>query len=244
MKVLGVEEFTDSHKIWRMLCAEFLGTFFLVMVGCGSVVYANSEVLVVQVALAFGFIIAAMVQSLGHISGCHINPAVTMSFFIIGKCAMLKTICYIVIQCAGATAGFYILLLMTPESVRVPNLGNTALAPNLTKMQGVGLETFVTFVFIFVIHSVCDERRSDTKIMAPLTIGITATVCHFFAIKYTGSSINPARSFGPTVVHGIWADHWVYWVGPIFGGCLAAIIYKLFFQVRKGEEEANSYDFS
>lgn len=246
MKILGVEEFTESNKIWRMLAAEFLGTFFLVLIGCGTIMFVNKEVLVVQVALTFGFIIFAMAQSIGHVSGCHINPAVTLSFLIVGNCSILRSICYIIMQCAGAVAGFYILLLVTPTSIlqSTPNIGNTFLASGLTTTQGTILEALATFVLVFVIHSVCDDRRSDVKIVAPLAIGMTASVCHLFAINYTGSSLNPARSFGPTVVHGVWKDHWVYWTGPVVGGCIASLIYKLLFQVRKGEEEASSYDFS
>ncbi|XKL68235.1 hypothetical protein PGB90_003726 [Kerria lacca] len=244
MKFLGIEEFTESNKIWRMLCAEFLGTFFLVFIGCGTIMYVESTVLVVQVALTFGFVIAAMVQSIGHVSGCHINPAITTSFLIIGKCSILKSICYIILQCAGAAAGFYVLTLLTPADIAKDNLGNTFLAKDLSTTQGTIVEVLATFLLVFVVHSVCDERRSDVKMVAPLAIGITAAVCHLFAIKFTGSSLNPARSFGPSLVYANWKHHWVYWAGPIVGGGLAGLIYKLLFQIRKGEEETSSYDFS
>ncbi|XP_065202448.1 aquaporin AQPAn.G isoform X2 [Planococcus citri] len=246
MKILGVEEFTESNKIWRMLCAEFLGAFSLLFFGCGTIMNVKEGILTVQVALTFGLCIAVMAQSIGHVSGCHINPAVTLSFLVVGKCSILKSLCYIVLQCAGAAAGFYVLLLVTPHATEASsnNLGNTSLGKNVTPSQGLVVEIIATFLLCFVIHSVCDERRSDVKMIAPLLIGISAVVCHLFAIDYTGSSLNPARSFGPTVVYGKWTNHWVYWAGPIIGGCVASIVYKLLFQVRKGEEETSSYDFS
>ncbi|KAJ8968301.1 hypothetical protein NQ317_013708 [Molorchus minor] len=179
-------------------------------------------------------------QSIGHISGCHINPAVTLSLFITGDIKLLRAIFFIVVQCVGAAAGSALLKVMTPED-KVGNLGLTAVSSQITPEQGLLMEAILTFLLLFVIHGVCDARRKDVKGSAPLAIGLAITAVHLCGIQYTGSSVNPARSFGPAVIMNLWENHWVYWVGPIIGGVVAGLVYKLLFRVQKGESD--SYDF-
>ncbi|XP_019764074.1 aquaporin AQPAe.a [Dendroctonus ponderosae] len=236
--ILGLNEITENKSLWKMLAAEFIGTLILVTVGCGSCL---GNPTIVQIALAFGLTVAALVQAIGHVSGGHINPAVTVSFFITGEINLVRTILFILVQCIGAIAGAGILKALLPASFINGNLGFTEVAPEIQPINGLFFELVFTFILVFVIHGVCDGRRNDIKGSIPLAIGLTVTAAHLSGIHFTGSSINPARTFGPSVVMNFWNDHWVYWVGPIAGGVLAGLLYKYIFKVQKGDND--SYDF-
>ncbi|XP_063907029.1 aquaporin AQPAe.a isoform X1 [Zophobas morio] len=236
--ILGLSEITENKSIWRMLLAEFLGTFLLVCVGCGSIVLGDFSV--VRIGLTFGITVATLAQSIGHVSGCHINPAVTLSLFVTGDIKLLRALLFVAVQMIGAIGGAGVLRLIVPEN-KEGGLGITNLGNDLTDVQGFLMEIVLTFVLVFIVHSVCDPRRKDIKGSAPLAIGLAVTACHLSGIPYSGSSINPARSFGPAVIMDLWENHWVYWAGPLLGGVLAGLIYKYLFKVTKSEAE--SYDF-
>merc|ERR1712228_681503 len=169
-------------------------------------------------------------QTIGHVSGCHINPAVTAGLITGAKVGLLKGLAYIVVQCIGGVLGGAILMAVVPATVRGRDgLGTTTVNPALTSGQAFGVEFLITMVLVLVVFaSAADENNQDSvKGSAPLAIGLSITTCHLFAIPLTGSSMNPARSLGPSVIFGSWANHWVYWLGPILGGVTAAVIYQL-----------------
>nr|APA28756.1 aquaporin 2B [Bemisia tabaci] len=245
-RVIGVPDVKNWPMLTRCLIAEFIGTLLLVLIGCMSIAFSKTDNFldVVKIALTFGLIIATMVQSIGHVSGCHINPAVTCGLAISGHISLIKAVLYIVVQCLGAVCGAIILSEISPSSGfgKGGNLGVTTVSAELSAKQGFIVEAIITFVLILVVQSVCDVRRTDLKGSVGVAIGFAITCCHLAAIKYTGASMNPARSFGPALVSGIWDNHWVYWAGPILGGVVAGLIYTGVFRVTKGSEE-DSYDF-
>lgn len=239
--MIAMDDVSDNNKIWRMLFAEFLGTAMLLFVGCGSIMWLDDvgSSAIVQIALTFGFTIASLVQVFGLTSGCHINPAVTVSFLISGQCSFVKSALYIVAQCLGAVAGTYLLEFVTPDAA-IKGLGKTTVNPLLQPGQGFIVEAFITLVLILVIHSVCDEVGRSNVVTPALSIGLTIAAAHLAAIKYTGASMNPARSLGPAVALGFWTNQWVYWAGPIVGGVLGGLVHN--FVLKRHTEEASSYD--
>eukprot|EP00095_Tigriopus_kingsejongensis_P002445 maker-scaffold380_size190731-snap-gene-0.43 protein:Tk02445 transcript:maker-scaffold380_size190731-snap-gene-0.43-mRNA-1 annotation:"aquaporin" len=226
---IGIDEAKQVVPLIKSLIAELIGTLMLVLVGCGSCLGGPSADFV-RIALAFGVTVATMAQSIGHVSGCHINPAVTAGLFVGRKIGLIKAILYIVFQCLGATVGSGILLALTNDSIRgYGGLGMTTVNPSISAGQAFGIEFLITFILILVVFGAAadDNNAPMVKGSAPLAIGLSITTCHLFAIPFTGSSMNPARTFGPALILGNWNHHWVYWLGPILGGICAALIYQL-----------------
>jgi MIP family channel proteins len=223
-----------SPLLWRGVVAEFLGTLFLTMIGCGSCLshdsadWANYTPTIVQISLTFGLTVATIVLCIGHVSGGHINPAVTVSLLAARKISLIRAVAFIVGQCGGALCGAGILMGITPAELK-GTLGLTTLNPTVSVEQGFGIEFMITFLLVLTVFACCDTKRKDLNGSSPLAIGFAVTVCHLFAIKYTGASMNPARTFGPAVLSGRWTNHWVYWWGPIFGGITAAVVYETTF---------------
>ncbi|CAG9575849.1 unnamed protein product [Danaus chrysippus] len=227
---LGLDELSGGAAgISKALLAEFIGNLLLNLFGCGACINIaqGSEGVpdIVLIALAFGLAVFAIVSAIGHVSGGHVNPAVTVGMAATGRVKPVRAVLYIIAQCAGAAAGSGLLKAFTPEAV-AGKLGVTALGKNVTPLQGFGIEFFLGFVLVFVVFGVCDPNKSDSKSTAPLAIGLTVTLGHLLAVDYTGSAMNPARSFGSALVASDWADHWVYWAGPICGGVAASLLYS------------------
>ncbi|BFZ13348.1 hypothetical protein BsWGS_16387 [Bradybaena similaris] len=230
--VTSLEDIT-SLRLWKGIVAEFVGTLLLTLVGCGSCIDLrddNKTSPIVQVALCFGLSVATVVWAIAHISGGHINPAVTAAMLATRKISLAKAVFFILFQLIGAVVGAGILFGLTPADYH-GNLGMTKISKKINLGQAIGVELFITFMLVFTVFASCDSKRRDLNGSTPLSIGFSVTMCHLWAIDYTGSSMNTARSFGPALIMGDWENHWVYWLGPILGGLIAGLLYEHLFAV-------------
>jgi MIP family channel proteins len=206
----------------RRLISEALGTFFLVLIGPGAAIvndYGDGVLGQVGIALAFAFVVIAMIYALGHLSGAHINPAVTIAFWSARRFPTPEVLPYLIAQCTGA-------LLASGASRAVLGLAGDlgATVPRVSPAAAFGIEWLLSFVLMFVIMAVAtDERVADG--FATLAVGLTVGFCALVGGPLTGASMNPARSFGPAVMGNFWSSHWVYWVAPISGMIVAAWLY-------------------
>jgi MIP family channel proteins len=188
--------------------------------------YTGGSVSHVGVSLSFGFVVIAMVYALGHLSGAHINPAVTIAFWSVRRFPLAEVIPYIVAQCTGAVGASLVLRILVGP---VGNLGATLPATSLA--AAFGIEWLLSFVLMFVIMAVAtDERVADG--FAPIAVGLTVGFCALMAGPLTGASMNPARSLGPAVAGGLWRAQWLYWLAPITAMLTAARVYELLRQAR------------
>ena len=220
----------DSFK---KFIAEFIGTCVLVVFGCGTAMTvgcdASSGCGYILTAFAFGLVIVAMAYSVGNISGCHINPAVSIGMLVSGRMSFKDFIGYVISQFLGATAGALILngiFSFADITDKTGAIGSNALA-NDSVIASLIIEVILTFVFVFAILGVTSKIENGS--VAGIVIGLTLTLVHILGIGLTGTSVNPARSFGPALIAG--GDSlscvWVFIVAPLIGGVLAALIYKL-----------------
>jgi aquaporin Z len=207
----------------RRYLGEAIGTFFLVLIGPGAaMVNARSGGALGQVgvSLAFGFVILAMVYVFGPVSGAHINPAVTLAFWSIGRFPRTDVPWYIAAQCGGAIGAAFILrTVLGPAG----HLGSTI--PAIGAGGAFAVEFFLSFALMLVIVAVATDERVAVG-FAPLAIGLTVGFCALFGGTITGASMNPARSLGPAIAGGEWQDHWLYWVAPVTGMLFAAQFYR------------------
>nr|XP_023682506.1 aquaporin-4 isoform X2 [Paramormyrops kingsleyae] len=219
-----------TQEFWRAVSAEFLATLIFILLSLGSTINwgAGKEKPpppdLVLISLCFGLSISTMVHCFGHISGAHINPAVTAAMVCTRKLSLSKAVFYLAAQCLGAVVGAGILLMVTPSSVR-GGLGVTVVNSSISLGHALVVELLITFELVFTIFATCDPRRVELKGSVALATGFAVSIGHLFAIPYTGASMNPARSFGPAVVTWNWENHWVYWMGPVMGGVVAAALY-------------------
>ncbi|MEB3337892.1 MAG: MIP/aquaporin family protein [Leptolyngbyaceae bacterium] len=214
-----IKRFLSSEAI-----AEGLGTFILIFTGTGAVMVnqiSQGAVTHLGISFVFGAVVAALIYTLGHISGAHFNPAVTLAFWRSGFFPGHKILPYIVAQCLGAIAASFLLLLSLG---RIGNLGAT-LPLQDNWLQALILETILTFILMFVILGSGLDRRAPIG-FAGIAIGLTVGLEAAFMGPITGASMNPARSLGPALVSGVWQHHWLYWVAPIVGAQLAVGIYR------------------
>lgn len=206
----------------RRAGAELVGTYALVTAGCGAIVVdaLTGALTHLGIALTFGLVIMVMIAATGHLSGAHFNPAVTLAFALTRHFPWRDVPLYLGAQLLGAVAGALTLRALFPEAA---TLGATL--PAGSALQSLGLEILLTAVLMFVIMAVATDTRAVGQ-LAALAIGGTVALDALWGGPISGASMNPARSFGPALVAAAWRDHWVYWLGPISGACLGALIYQ------------------
>jgi len=222
------------------MLAEFFGTFWLVLGGCGSAILASAfpevGIGLLGVALAFGLTVLTMAYAIGHISGCHLNPAVTVGLWVGGRIQAKEVLPYIVSQVLGAIAGAGILYFIASGQAGF-DMSSSGFAcngyeehsiGNYSLLSGFVTEIVMTFFFLFVILGATDERAP--KGYAGIAIGLALTLIHLISIPVTQTSVNPARSTGPALIKGGWAlaQLWMFWVAPIIGAALAGFVYHFF----------------
>ncbi|RBQ31143.1 aquaporin Z [Arcobacter sp. FW59] len=223
----------------KKLLAEFIGTFWLVLGGCGSAVlaagYPELGIGFVGVSLAFGLTVLTMAYAIGHISGCHLNPAVSVGLFISGRFSSKELIPYIISQVLGGITGAFILYLIASGKVGFDvtagfaSNGYAEHSPNGFSLVSVLIaEVVMTFMFLMIILGSTDKRAPSG--FAPIAIGLALTLIHLITIPVSNTSVNPARSTAVAMFQGSWAidQLWLFWLAPIVGAIIAGIVYKFF----------------
>jgi aquaporin Z len=232
--------------------AEFIGTFWLVFGGCGSAVLAaafpNVGIGLLGVALAFGLTLLTMAYTIGRISGCHINPAVSIGLWTAGRFPLSELPAYILSQVLGGTAGagfVYVIARGKPGFDLGSGLASNGYGVHspggYSLMSGFLIETVLTLFFLLIILSATDKRARQE--FAPLAMGFGLALIHLIGIPVTNVSVNPARSTGPAVIVGGWAlsQLWLFWLAPIVGATVAGRIYSLFEETGKIYQERDRF---
>jgi aquaporin Z len=217
----------------KTLIAEFIGTFILVLFACGTAVIAGPQVGVLGIALAFGLALTAAIYGIGAVSGCHVNPAVSLGVLVAGRMSGAKFIAYVVAQCLGAIVAAHVLAALATGALAGYDIATHGLAQNGWGAGYLGeysqgaaflFEAVATFIFVLVINGA--TGRGSHPATAGLAIGLTLTVIHLLGIRITGTSVNPARSLGPALVVGgkAMSQLWLFIVAPLLGGAAAGLV--------------------
>jgi aquaporin Z len=219
--------------------AEFIGTFWLVLGGCGSAViaagYPELGIGFVGVSLAFGLTVLTMAYAIGHISGCHLNPAVSVGLAVAGRFKFSELPAYVIAQVLGAIVAAAVLAWIAGGAPGFDLAGGLASngygdhSPGGYSMEsGFVTEVVMTLMFLIIILGATDKRAPAG--FAPIAIGLGLTLIHLISIPITNTSVNPARSTGPALIVGGWAvaQLWMFWVAPIIGAAIAGLVYRWF----------------
>ena len=220
--------------------AEAVGTMVLVLMGCGVAVSlgcdpVNNIPAVVGTAFAFGLAVVAMAYTIGGISGCHINPAITLGCWLTGRMSGKDAAGYMCGQVVGAFVGSALLALLTANVAGLEGTGANDLQAGVTMLGGLLAEIIFTCVFVLVVLGATSKTNGATNNFAGLAMGLSLVLVHLVCIRYTGTSVNPARSIAPAVFQGgtALANLWIFIVGPLVGGAIAAGLWKMIHPDRK-----------
>jgi aquaporin TIP len=223
-----------ERPMTQRLVAEVVGTFTLIFIGAGSIVAANSAGLgvggagLITVALAHGLAIGVMVSAVGHVSGGHFNPAVTVGAWVARRMSTGAAVAYVVAQIAGGLLGALTLRLVLPGIAWDPvTLGTPLVSPGIADWQAIAIEAILTFFLVWVVFATALDPEGSFGKIAGLAIGFTIAMDIMMGGPFTGAAMNPARSIGPAVVSGELTGVWVYILGPVIGGTVAALLYDL-----------------
>ena len=204
--------------------AEFVGAFTLIFIGGGAGIASGNDI--VAVALANGLAIAIMVSNLGHISGGHFNPAITLAFMLARRLTARLAATYWLAQLLGAVAAALLLRGIFPGEA---GLGSVPHAPAISDGKGFLVEIVLTFFLVWSVWATAVDPRGAFKSIAGLAIGLTITMDVFMGGPLTGAAMNPARAFGPELAQNFWGEAWIYYLGPALGAVLAAAVYELLY---------------
>ena len=219
------------YSIPQKLAAEFIGTFALIFFGAGSIcadqfLHGAGGLGLFGIAAAHGLAIAIMVSALGHISGGHFNPAITIGFWVTKRVSTLDVILYWAAQLAGATAAAFLLKAVIPEETwRAVALGTPELVRDFPRLSAMVLEAVTTFFLVLTVFATAVDEKGTFHAIAGFGIGLSITLGIMVAGPFTGGALNPARAFGPALASSHWANWGVYWVGPLAGGFAAGLLY-------------------
>ena len=222
-----------KYKNMKKYLAEMVGTMVLVLMGCGVAVSlgcdpVNNIPAVLGTAFAFGLAVVAMAYTIGGISGCHINPAITLGCYLTGRIDAKDCGMYMLFQCIGAIIGSVLLWLLTSNVEAFSGTGANDLQQGVSVLGGLIAEIIFTCVFVLVVLGATAKTNGATNNFAGLAIGLSLVLVHLVCIRYTGTSVNPARSIGPALFQGGSAltNLWIFIVGPFIGAACAACIWK------------------
>ncbi len=228
------------YSLPQKLAAEFIGTFTIIFIAVGSVcadqylgAASQGRIGALGIAAAYGLAYAAMITALGHISGGHFNPSVTIGFWVVKRFGTFQAIAYSIVQLLAAGAAAYLIKIIIPETTWRPvALGAPVLAQDFTRLHAMALEAVLTFFVVFVVFATSgDDLGGAPRHVAGFAVGLTIVMGALFGGPFSGAAMNPARAFGPALAGPHWQNQGVYWVGTLFGGIIAAFLYGRLFPV-------------
>ncbi|MCI0527901.1 MAG: aquaporin [Nitrospira sp.] len=219
------------EKNWRPVIAEGIGTFIFCVIGAGAIVtdeLTKGGLGLMGIALAHGLALSVVVSAIGHISGGHVNPAVTIGLWMGQQIDTYLAGLYIMAQLIGAVcAGFLLRAIFVQDIWQPVHLGTPGLAPGVSVFTGILVETVLTFFLVIAVYGTAVDPKAPK--IGGFGIGLTVLFDILLGGPITGASMNPARTFGPAIASGFWENHIVYWIGPILGAIIAGVLYSNFF---------------